>query len=385
MPISTRLIVRRWLRRVHLVLGLALGLVLIAVAGSGAALVFRDEIRALDPVARELATAWDGTGDMGFSAARDLARAHRPDHTLELLWFPNEARPYYEAAYLSPDGQNFVGYFRFHPSSGVELPQSNSPVLEWIEHFHVNLHLGEFGAFLVNWCTLLFSLILLTGLYLWWPGMKPHLWLAIRRGKLRLWDAHRVLGFCATIPLLVMMFSGVVFVFPLAQQAIYLATGKLPPDSAGVDLYALKSSVPTTATERAAPVSDEALLARAIEISPPDAFIFYLTFPVAPDETRQVRLQRGYHPFPYGEVHRVFFDQYTGEVLGHLRPDGSLAGRYLAVVNSELHYGTFGGLFTKILWFGACSLVPFFAVTGVLLWRRRSRGQRRRSASGGTA
>jgi uncharacterized iron-regulated membrane protein len=33
-------------------------------------------------------------------------------------------------------------------------------------------------------------------------------------------------------------------------------------------------------------------------------------------------------------------------------------------------------LFTKILWFTACALVPFFAVTGVILWRHRIRRRR---------
>jgi uncharacterized iron-regulated membrane protein len=366
-----RLPARLWFRRAHLILGLALGAVLVAVAGSGAALVFRDEIKALDPAARDLASAWDGAGDMGFAAARDLARAARPGHTLQTLMFPNQVHPYYEAGYLSPSGQEFTGDFTFHPATGAELARPSSPVLDWIEHFHVNLHLGDFGAFLVRWCTLLFSLILLTGLYLWWPGLKPRLWFAIRQGKLRLWDAHRVLGFFATIPLLLMLVSGVVFAFPAARQAVFLATGSAPPDSVGVDLNTLKNPPPPP--DHAADISDEALLARARELSPPDAFVFYLTFPAAPDDTRQVRLQRGYSPFPYGEVHRVYFDRYTGAVLGHLKPDTSVASYYLASLNSELHYGTLGGRVTKTLWFIACALVPFFAITGVLLWRRRAR------------
>ena len=76
---------------------------------------------------------------------------------------------------------------------------------------------------------------------------------------------------------------------------------------------------------------------------------------------------------PYGEVHRVNFDRYTGTVLGHLQPDTSPASRYLASVNSELHYGTIVGLPTKILWFIACALVPFFAITCVALNHRRAR------------
>lgn len=368
---------RLWFRRLHLVLGLALGAVLAAVAGSGAALVFRDEIHVLDPVVRQQAAGWDGVGDMGYAAARDLARAARPDHTLQILWFPNEVRPYYEAAYQAPDGRRFTGYFRFHPATGETLARPESPVLNWITTFHVNLHLGELGAFLVRWSTLLFALVLLSGLYLWWPGLRPRLWFAVRQGKLRIRDAHRVLGFVSAVPLLLMMASGLVFAFPAARQAVFLATGSTPPPSAAVDLNSLKSAPPPAG--HGSDFGDEALLAHARELSPSDAFVFYLTFPVAPDDHRQVRLQRGYSPLPYGEVHRVYFDRYTGAVLGHLRPDDRLASRYLASINSELHYGTIGGLFTKIPWFAACALVPFFAMTGVLLWRRRAKARSARN------
>jgi uncharacterized iron-regulated membrane protein len=369
-----RLPVRVWFRRVHLVVGLGLGAVLVAVASSGAALVFRDEIRAFDPLVRAPAAAWDGAADMGFAVARDLARERRPGHELQILWFPNRARPYYEAAYLHA-GKRFTGTLRLHPATGETLPIPRSPVLAWLETFHVNLHLGAFGAFFVRWCTLLFSLVLLTGLYLWWPGWKPGLWLAIRRGRRRLRDAHRVLGFASLVPLLVMLVSGLVFAFPAAQSAVYLFTGSAPPASVSQDLGELKSPVPAAGVAPAAP-TDEALLASARALSPGDAFVFYITYPVAPDEARQVRLQRGFSPFPFGEIHRVYFDRYSGEVLGHLRPDTSLASLYLARLNSELHYGTIGGVTTKILWFAACALVPLFAVTGVMLWRRRRAARR---------
>jgi len=51
----------------------------------------------------------------------------------------------------------------------------------------------------------------------------------------------------------------------------------------------------------------------------------------------------------------------------------SFASHYLAGINNDLHYGTIVCLPTQILWFIACALVPFCAVTGFLLWRRRRR------------
>ncbi len=212
--------------------------------------------------------------------------------------------------------------------------------------------------------------MLLSGLYLWWPGSKPHLWLAIRRGRLRLWDAHRVLGFVCIIPLLSMLVSGVVFAFPAASAAIYWLTGATPP-AAIRDPSKLKSSLREGG--EGVDASDEALLASAIELSPADSFIFYITFPTKPDNARQVRLQRGYDPVPYGEVHRIYFDRYTGEVLSHMKPDDGLASRYISTLNSQLHFGTLLGPANQILWMIASGLVPFFAVSGIVLWRCRAR------------
>ncbi len=294
-----RLPARLWFRRLHLVLGLALGAVLAVVAGSGAALVFRDEIKALDPAARQLASTWDGVADMGFAAARAHARSARPDHTLQVLWFPTEARPYYSAAYRSPDGEEYAAPIDFHPATGTPVETVQSPVLDWITNLHVDLHLGAPGAFLVRWCTLLFSLVLLTGLYLWWPGLKPHLWPAIRKGKLRLWDAHRVLGFAATVPLLLMIFSGVVMAFPAARQAVFLATFTPPPESTGVDPYALLSTPPADlAAPLAAAADDEALLATARELSPPDAFVFLSPSPSRPTRRARCACNSGIRPSP---------------------------------------------------------------------------------------
>jgi len=49
--------------------------------------------------------------------------------------------------------------------------------------------------------------------------------------------------------------------------------------------------------------------------------------------------------------------------------------------NSILHFGTFGGIPSMILWTFIPLLVPFFALTGIFLWRRRTRGRRERIAA----
>jgi uncharacterized iron-regulated membrane protein len=373
-----RLPARLWCRRLHLLLGLGLGSVLVAVALSGAALVFREEIRRFDPASTSV-QAWDGRGDRGFPAARDQARSHADHHGLRLheLDLPGPLQRYYEAGFLKADGSAHPERLRLHPATLATLPRPKSPLLDWLEVFHTDLHLGSTGALLVRWSSLLFAVLLLSGLYLWWPGLKPHLWLTLRRGRLRLWDSHRVLGFFAALPLLAMVLTGVVFAFAPARTAIHRLTGAPPPTTTPDQAALWRSEVPTAGT--LPPLTDEQAVALARPHAPAEAFLARLRFPTAPDQPLEIIFQQGLSPRPHGERHHVFLDRYDGRLLGRLGPDDNFASHFVARTNKEIHSGAIGGLATRILWLIACLLVPFFAVTGLLLSRRRALAARRQT------
>ena len=156
--------VRRWLRRLHLALAVAVGLLLVAIAGSGSILVFRHELAPPPDV------TWDGASDIGWQAARDLAMAARPEGRLQILWFPTAARPWYEAAYRVGDDE-FAAALRLHPADGRVLPPApDGGALAWIEQFHIDLQLGGPGAWLVRHATLLSVALLMSGVQ---PGARP--------------------------------------------------------------------------------------------------------------------------------------------------------------------------------------------------------------------
>lgn len=358
---------RRWLRRAHLALALACGLVLVAVAGSGTLIAFRDQLRA----APALSPPWDGTDGIGFAAARDRARAERPDHQLQILWFPTRARPWYEAAFAQGE-RRFIGDLRLHPHDGSVLPGApDGDWLETVETFHVNLLLGDTGAWITRFGTLLALPLVLTGVVLWWPGWRPRLWFALRRGRgLLAFDLHRVVGVVATPVLLVLIVTGLVWSFPAQTRVLaHLLSGRLPP-AAAPDPFAARSSPPvgTPATD----VADEVLLAEAVRRAPADAIPFYITFPIQPDEARQVRLQQGYEPWPYGTVYRYFYDRYDGSLIGAV-DERTLppAERFLERWTAPLHFGTWGGWPTLGLWAAVSATPVLLAITGSILWRRR--------------
>ena len=64
----------------------------------------------------------------------------------------------------------------------------------------------------------------------------------------------------------------------------------------------------------------------------------------------------------------VYFDQYSGELLG-VRDNGRRdAGETLRSWVLPVHAGTFGGLTVKVLWAIFALALPALFITGVLIW-----------------
>ena len=72
----------------------------------------------------------------------------------------------------------------------------------------------------------------------------------------------------------------------------------------------------------------------------------------------------------------AFVDQYTGELVGDFDTREQPWGIQLVLTFQPIHFGTFGGLWSKALWF-VMGLAPggLFA-TGFLMWWNRVAGKR---------
>jgi uncharacterized iron-regulated membrane protein len=206
--------------------------------------------------------------------------------------------------------------------------------------------------------------------------------MAVRtRGAVFTFDLHRVAGLAAMPPLAAMTLTGLVWAFPDATRSIAFAvTGQRAPGLSARSLGEVQSSVPAA---RTAPVDDAVLLARARARVGQGAIPFYVTFATHPREARQVRLQRGYEPWPYGEVLRVYFDQWTGDVLAvDVAAEKHPLDRALETWTAPLHFGTFGGRVTMAAYVVAGLAPLVLGITGVFLWRWRvARGTRRQHTS----
>ncbi|QSX34213.1 PepSY domain-containing protein [Shewanella avicenniae] len=82
----------------------------------------------------------------------------------------------------------------------------------------------------------------------------------------------------------------------------------------------------------------------------------------------------------YGSGANPFFDQYAyqmainpwqGEISQQLAPDNMNTMQTVMHIVDPLHYGTLGGIWTKIIWFIFGALLTGMSFTGFLMWRKR--------------
>jgi len=361
----------RRLLALHAWLGLALAAVLMIVAGSGALLAFRIDLeRTLGP-----RVEWDGEPMASWEAIRDAARAMRPDARLQMIWFPSPARPYFTVAYAVGD-REYTDAILVHPATGQRLAEQpgGSGWLDRVEALHENLGLGEFGSTLVGWCGPLLLVLIGSGTALAWSGRRHSPLFVIRRGRRLPIDLHRAVGLLAAPCAIVMIWTAAVWTFPGLEGCVHFLLGEPRPELPHGELWRLESVVPEAMSNLAQDVqlaSGASLITRAREECSGPGRPDFLSFPLHPTESRQVRIRLGQGSDGVAPACTAYFDRYSGALLGIADPGRGPASRYLRDWNDRLHVGALGGVVGRVIWGGSSLGLSIVALTGIWLrWRR---------------
>lgn len=362
-----------WLRKaifqIHLWLGLLLTIYVVMVGVSGSILVLRHELQewtGLNPQLPPLQS--EGHPLIGFSGAADAIRAKYPKARISFLYPPREENPGYYA--LVANGRERLT-ITVHPYSGeillAEPPRQTW--LTWVGQMHYFLLLPSKPGIIINGIgSALLILMTLTGLVLWWPGIRQ--WMRaftvdFRRSWKRVnWDLHNVTGFWTLSIVLIWAISGVYLVWPREFTA---AVNRISPVSIeGSRERRIKATENKTGLVPALPrIEKEA--PRLI----PDSHIGAVSFPVAPSAPLQLYMVRSGRESLSG-ADFVYYDSMTGAHLKtSIRSRPKSAGDWVIWLMAPLHFGTYWGFSIKILWFVLGFSLPLLAVTGVLMYWNR--------------
>jgi uncharacterized iron-regulated membrane protein len=219
-----------------------------------------------------------------------------------------------------------------------------------IAQVHVRLFAGAAGEWIVNIATAAVLLIVPTGLLLWWR--RPRF--AIHKSKSlfrTLYDLHNVLGFYASLLLLLLAGTGAFLGFQRPLGVLLRVQEWRMPD-------------PPRSTPRIAASIPQATFVTAARNAVPGATMTRLTLPRR--RTSAVRIEmRGPGPFDQATV---FLDRYTAAVLRIDDLASTPLWYRMRVIALALHTGNVYGVAGKVVALVTCTVLAFLVLTGIWIW-----------------
>ena len=363
---------RTLLRRLHLWLGLLLGLPFAVLALTGSALVFYIEIdRLLNPqIAAESSAPPPGWSSPVWDRALETARSTRPQAAGHFS-FEATGRPgAIPARYYAPGGDHHHSdplMLWFSPDGTQLLREARwgDYLMTFFYDVHRHLLAGETGNQIVGWLGFAFLVLLISGVVVWWPRGSWRKALALKRGAppiRTLRDWHKLIGLASALFLLLLSLTGALLALP-AEKEWLLAWLVTPME-------------PVPSPSSALPYGKQVPVATALAAAHsalPGARLAWIDVPGPGDGTFRIRAQvpgDPNHRFPYSYV---FVDQYSGQVLAVHDARAGTSGNIASNWIRPLHDASVGGLATRILGvvIGLAPLLLF--ITGLLRWRLRRR------------
>lgn len=345
----------------HRYIGLVAGLLLIIVGLTGSLLVFADEIDHF-LLTRQIGHITPQGERVSIESVLDtvkVAYSDRPELEPSVIrTMPKPDIPYQVLLKSPQDKRTEVN---INPYTGVIMGSRM-----WDYTFrtltfklHYQLLAGETGSQILGVVALLLFILSTTGVILW-PG-----WRRLISGFKIKWNAHpkrvnfdihKVAGIIAAVFLALSGFTGFYFNFnAFVRSIIYAVTFTPNPPNPVSQPIASKAALNLTQ-----------LLLKA-DTALPEAMTTYVVLPTKPEDVLIVGKKLLQESWKYG-FSQVELDQYTGEVL-RLK-NGLEAPLGDKILNSflPLHFGTFGGLPTRILYVfvGLTPLILF--ITGFSMW-----------------
>lgn len=351
---------RLWAGRLHLWLGLITGIIVFIVAVTGCIYVFHDEIK--DAVYDYRFVEVQDKQYLEPSEIKKIVQQNFPGTTDDFVIYPRKDRPV--AVYGVFEKTPY--YFYLNPYSGEFLYAQDftKDFFEIIKALHMYLLLPtEIGKQVVGISTLIFIIMMLTGIVLWWPkkikNLKKNLkikWNA--RWRRVNYDLHNVSGFYLHILAIIVAITGLYFSYEWVSDSIYFVgnLGKdVPTDHHIEDI------------ERKPRISEDPIdiaFYETLKLEPNDEMVFVWT--EGPDHP----VVTGAYPVSLNFDHQsnYYFHPQTGELLQSQPYQSKSTGMKLQEMSYGIHTGQYFGMTGKIIAFILSLFVASLPVTGFIIW-----------------
>lgn len=370
-------IMKKIFRQIHLWLSVPFGLIIALICFSGAMLVFENEVVELtrhelyyvkkvetvplsvDRLLEEVElTLPDSVSVTGISIFLD------PERT----WQVNLSRPHRASMYVDPYTGEIKGKYE-RPAFFVTMFRLHRWLLD-----SMRAEDGVFwGKMIVGFSTLLFVVVLISGIVIWWPrtrkALKNSLSISVGRGFRRFWyDLHVAGGMYALLFLLAMALTGLTWSFGWYRTGFYKVFGVEVQQGGAHGGAALRGGRGSGQSGKNASHSSSYVCWQQV----------YEQLALNNPGYKQITLSDGVANVSFNTFgNQRASDRYTfnprsgkiDEVV--LYKDAEKAGKIRGWIYS-VHVGSWGGMLTRLLTFIAALIGATLPLTGYYLWIKRS-------------
>ncbi|MCR8937024.1 PepSY domain-containing protein [Brevibacillus laterosporus] len=380
----------RW----HFYAGLLFSPFLIVLAFSGAVYLFKPQIEAY--LYQHLYQVQEvGQQALPVSKQMEIIKEQYPNQTITALTFYDD--PSRTTEVMTMGNNQMISIF-IDPYRGVSngTLQVDEKFTEIIKKLHSELIIGgTIANRLVELAACWAVILLVTGLYLWWPRNKASIWGTIlprlhKKGKLFWRDLHAVPAFWLSILILMLILTGLPWSGVMGEGINQLATstktgypsysfsfGEKPESivktkdvAKDVPWAAENLPVPQSLHNQYVPLSLENVMWVAEQQNITKPYTISL-----PQNEKGVYTLTTAHTKP-GQEATLHIDQYTGMVLSEVRySDYGLLAKGITL-GIALHEGRLFGWANQLIGLVAClGLIGIVVSSFIMWWKRKPEGK----------
>lgn len=353
--------------KVHLWLGFVAGIIVFIISVTGCIYAFQQEIQDLTMPFR-FAEHQPDKAMMPPSELKAIGEKQLPGKHIHAVLYSGKDRSAQVIFFDFNPRYYYIVYFNPYNGQVLEVQDVDASFFQIVLDGHFYLWLPEqIGQPIAASATLIFVVMLITGIVLWWPKNKKAAkqrftikWNA--RWRRKNYDLHNVLGFYASWIAIILAVTGLVWGFQWFANGYYALAG-------GEKSTVFMDPVSDTTVRLSASRPAIDLIWDKMRAEHPDAASIEVHIP---EGNSAISANANAEAGTYWKMDYRYFDQNTLKEL----PVGHIYGRYkdakaadkLMRMNYDIHVGAILGLPGKILMFFISLICASLPVTGVYIW-----------------
>jgi uncharacterized iron-regulated membrane protein len=341
----------------HKVIGITIAFMMIAIALTGSYLVWDKEI---NPHIRNYihqVEVLDNVSNNSLEKITNLIANNHPNSRLEKIILPLNINDPYLVPVISPEGIKQDFYIDIYQEKILKIYSTDNYLKELLSKIHTELLAGNIGKILLGLSSIGLLILTVTGLYLWKGWKKITLGFNVRwSSKLRFlnYDLHQVTGIFSLILVANIALTGAVLALDKPLRDIFIKTP-----------LAIQENSISSSNIKESNSSLDSMLDNA-KNSLTSGRITEIKFPQRQNIV-EFRYKLPYEITPLGK-NFIRFNKINGEVLDTKNINEETAFKRFKTWCDALHYGTFWGLTTMIIYLLLGVILASLSLTGFLIW-----------------